>query len=70
MIQLPTEIILALYREWSEKEYCAGFLHPDAGTRVVHFRTWLAALPGPVEGYERDMLVEYHRQEQEELPRD
>jgi len=62
--------ILALYSIWSEEYYCAGFLTPSPET-VKEFRKWLDNpneiwKKEPIHGYEREMLQEFHRQEQKE----
>ena len=57
------ELILVLYRFWSEERYSASFLHPDPSA-VRQFREWLTTLPGPAEDYEREMLAEYAHQEE------
>jgi len=62
--------ILALYSAWSEDYYCAGFITANPGT-VKQFRTWLQnphkrdLTREPMEDYEQEMLIEFHKQERE-----
>jgi len=53
--------ILALYSQWSEDYYCAGFLHPSPET-VREFRTWLNTRQSVQTVYEIEMLKEFHKQ--------
>lgn len=59
--------IIALYEEWSEQAYAAGFLVPDE-TSVSQFRQWLKQRKSE-EGIfilnerEETMLEEFKRQE-------
>ena len=77
---MTDEGIVALYREWSEDRYAAGFIAADPET-VTEFRKFLASCPrcgNPRElkelhcppliehDYERQMLEEFHRQERTE----
>ena len=60
--------ILALYCQWSEEYYCAGFLHPSPEV-IKEFRRWLHDprkwYPIPVQyDYEIEMLEEFHKQEE------
>ena len=69
---MSDEEILALYSQWSEDLYCAGFL--NASPEIIkEFRTWLNAPKErnwhqciPYFDYEKEMLQEFHRQEEEE----
>jgi len=58
------EEILALYSQWSEEYYCAGFLTPDP-VSIQEFRKWLYdPRKKPVQyDYEKEMLEEFHKQE-------
>ncbi len=65
--------IVALYQEWSEELYCAGFMSIGSipSHMVEQFRVWLRTRGTRGEGwnrinatqYELEMLDEYHRQE-------
>lgn len=66
-MSLTDAVLLALYSGWSEETWRAGFMHPYSDI-VAEFRKWVATLPGPTEDYEREMLVEYHRQDRTRLP--
>ena len=60
--------ILALYSQWSEEYYCAGFLHPSPEV-VKAFREWLnnprkLDLKPIQYDYEIEMLEEFHKQEE------
>jgi len=60
--------ILALYSQWSEEYYCAGFLSPDS-LSIQAFRTWLHDPRKPYlklvqYDYEKQMLEEFHKQEE------
>ena len=64
------EEILLLYGQWSEEYYCAGFLTHDS-LSIKEFRKWLndprKLYLKPVQyDYEREMLEEFHKQEEEE----
>lgn len=60
---MTDDLLLLLYREWSEEFYAAGFMHPDRES-VAEFRQWLGTRTlTPLEDYELEMLKEYHRQE-------
>ena len=61
-MSLSDAVLLGLYSGWSEDTWCAGFMHPYPDV-VAEFRAWVAALPDPTEDYEREMLAEYHRQD-------
>ena len=61
---MSDEEILALYSQWSEDYYCAGFITPDP-LSVQAFRKWLHVRPIHHD-YEREMLEEFHKQEEEE----
>jgi len=67
---MTDEEILSLYGQWSEEFYCAGFLTPDP-LSIQAFRKWLhdPSKPylRPVQyEYEKEMLKEFHKQEEEE----
>jgi hypothetical protein len=57
------EQVIMLYRTWSEEYWCAGFIKPSELT-VRDFREYLSKgyHVHPREGYETEMLKEYHRQ--------
>jgi len=62
--------ILSLYSQWGEEYYCAGFLSPSSEA-VKDFRQWLndprKLYLKPVQyDYEKEMLEEFHKQEEEE----
>jgi hypothetical protein len=66
---MTDEEILALYSQWSEEHYCAGFLTPDS-LSIQAFRKWFhdprKLYLRPVQyDYEREMLEEFHKQEEE-----
>ena len=67
---MSDEEILYFYNQWSEDYYCAGFLNPDS-LSVQAFRKWLydpvtLSLRPIQHDYEREMLEEFHKQEEEE----
>ena len=67
---MTDEEILYFYSQWSEDYYCAGFLTPDP-LSVQAFRKWFYNLKllylRPIQhAYEREMLEEFHKQEEEE----
>tara|TARA_B100000949_G_scaffold189117_1_gene172100 strand:+ start:366 stop:575 length:210 start_codon:yes stop_codon:yes gene_type:complete len=67
---MTDEEILSLYSQWSEEFYCAGFFYGSSGT-IRDFRKWLndprKLYLKPVQyDYEREMLKEFHKQEEEE----
>ena len=64
------EEILSLYSQWSEEFYCAGFFYVSPGT-INDFRKWIndprKLYLKPIQyDYEREMLEEFHKQEEEE----
>jgi hypothetical protein len=66
---MSDEEILYFYNQWSEDYYCAGFLAPDP-LSVQAFRKWLydpktLSLRPIQHDYEREMLEEFHKQEEE-----
>ena len=66
---MSDEEILVLYSQWSEEYYCAGFLTPDP-LSIQTFRKWLNTrkqlyLRPAQNDYEREMLEEFHKQEEE-----
>ena len=68
MMYKSDEEILALYSQWSEEYYCAGFLNPDP-LSIQAFRNWLhdprKLYLRPVQyDYEKQMLEEFHKQEE------
>ena len=68
MMYKSDEEILALYSQWSEEYYCAGFLNPDP-VSIQAFRKWLydprKLYLKPVQyDYENEMLEEFHKQEE------
>ena len=67
---MTDEEILYFYSQWSEDYYCAGFLMPSPED-VREFRKWLTdpkiLYLRPIQyDYEREMLEEFHKQEEEE----
>ncbi len=57
--------LLGLYEEWSEDQYCAGFINPSPKL-VREFRAWLHGgdtSPIDLKAYEEQFLTEYHRQQ-------
>jgi len=67
---MSDEEILTLYSQWSEEYYCAGFLTPNSRS-IQAFRTWLhdprkLYVRSVQYDYEREMLEEFHKQEEEE----
>jgi hypothetical protein len=64
--ELPDGELVALYSEWSEERYCAGFMHPSEET-VKEFREELPdiiakKMSTAFKWYERQFLIEYKRQ--------
>jgi hypothetical protein len=64
--ELTNYELVALYREWSEDRYCAGFMDPTEAT-VKEFREELPDIIAKLlltafEPYERNFLREYRRQ--------
>ena len=66
---MSDEEILSFYNQWSEDYYCAGFLADPLSVQA--FRKWLydpktLSLRPIQHDYEREMLEEFHKQEEEE----